>query len=1085
MPHVHLASIPAASRDDLRDALRAALREQRAGARRARVEVLEVEPAGQQMLRVRLDAARWPSTDPERGQLVWPDLDLFEAAATADVVHVDRARHTLVIRPRKGTPRAGLASLRPFDFLRGLVGFLQASEQHPALADALRRALAASEGVRAAPAPSVGSPFDRLAAQPWGVVWGPPGTGKTTTLTEWFARRSLASPERVLFVSTTHLATDTAAMRYGDVVAKLSGETTVGLRVGARASYGPYDDRQLVPMLHRDADLRRELDGLRAQLAASEDPPSEDEVKLVDDLLGMLAAPAKLVLASDARVVFATLYQALSWLDPASGDRAILERVLVADPPFDVLVVDEAGLVPRATVAALSLLARQRVTLAGDPRQLAPIQRSERMRSPSVQRFFGTSALEGSNLPAPGTPEDPRMVFLDTQHRSNERIGEVVSRYAYEGRLSTAEHVRHRLPVSERLPAAALYVLDEDREARSQPARVRGERPRDGRGWERPMSRGVVQRLFEAEPELREGEGLVLAPFVAQVRAYEKLLRELGLAGWSATSVHRQQGGEADYVLFDTVHASSTGFDEAQWRRLLNVALSRARRSVVVLANRDELAQPFLRELLPLLEPVVLRRGTLVAVAPPAVSLPTKVYPTAPAAPPSRVADAHPRASAVAPVATRSSSSSLPHTLGAQLSSRARLRRVFSEEQERIRRMRIDDGPRLVRGVAGSGKTLIAAHWALTELEHLGPDARVVFAVGNATLVKLVEQTLAAAAGEMARPYPDRRLAVLHTRDFLAEALPAGTSVLARGGDPIDGVVAALDGVKEKPRVDVLYVDEAQDLGEKALRALLGTVKPRASSSDRGQGVLPVRIFYDDAQQLYDRGRPNWLQLGLDLRGRSIVMRDGYRSTRPIGELALNVYARLSGARPAPLRELVDDQLVEEDDVDGRPVFRSLHHAVDGLPPWCRSFERFEDEAEHVADQLATVLEAQRVPPGAVKIIRMNLDAARRGVLLASLRRRAPVRELQTGEAPTEDSPHVEVVTPHAIKGFDAEIVFVVGADRFRSMERGPLPSALYSAMTRARSLLFVTATPQDGPGRAIWTAIEQSVTDLELADTG
>lgn len=1079
MPHVHLASIRAASHEDLRDLLRAALREQRAGSRRSRTEVLGVEPAGDRTVRVRIDPAQWPATDPSRAALSWPELDLFRPAASARVIRVDPARHELVVLPEHGTPREGRASVRPFDFLRGLVGLIQATEHHATLAEALRRALAASEGARAAPCAALGAPLDRLAAQPWGAVWGPPGTGKTTTLTEWLARRSLASQERVLFVSTTHLATDTAATRYGEVVARLSGSKTLGLRVGARAAFGPYEALQLVPMLHRDASLRRELEALLAQHAASATPPPESEVLLVDELMAMLAAPARLVLASDARVVFATVHQALGWLDPSVTDLSIFERVVAGDPPFDALVVDEAGLVPRASVAALALLARQRVTLAGDPRQLAPIQRSERVRSPSVERFFGTSALEGASLPRLDSGDDPRLVFLDTQHRSNERIGEVVSRYAYEGRLRSAAHARDRLPRSARLPAAALYVLDEDREVRGHPARTRGERPRSGRGWERRMSREVVQRLFDAEPELRAATGLVLSPFVAQVRAYEALLRELGLASWSATSVHRQQGGEADYVFFDTVHASSTGFDETQWRRLVNVALSRARRCVVVLANRDELAQPFMRDLLPLLEPVVLRRGVLEAARPPEGARTARGYRIDPASAISLAAEPH----AHAYVAAERVSSARAHTLGAQIDARTRLRRVFSEEQERIRRMRIDDGPRLVRGVAGSGKTLIAAHWAWTELAQAGPEAKLVFAVGNATLCELVRRTLAAAAAELGGVYPDPRLEVLHTREFLARGLPEGAPPLPRGGDPIEAVVEALEGVPARPRVDVLYVDEAQDLGERALRALLRTVKPRAPSAGSAHTVLPVRIFYDDAQQLYDRGRPNWSQLGLDLRGRSIVMRDAYRSTRPIGELALNVFARLSEARPTALRELVDDQLVEEERVEGRTLYRSLHHAVDGLPPWCRSFERFEDEAEHVAEQLETVLVAQQVPPGAVKIIRMNLDPERREQLLAAIGRRAEVRELATGEAPAEDAPCVEVVTPHAIKGFDAEIVFVVGADRYRAAERGPLPSALYSAMTRARSLLFVTATPQDEPGRRIWTAIEQSVADLEAAE--
>jgi predicted nuclease of restriction endonuclease-like (RecB) superfamily len=41
--------------------------------------------------------------------------------------------------------------------------------------------------------------------------------------------------------------------------------------------------------------------------------------------------------------------------------------------PFTTVVMDEAGLLSRATVAALSLLAARRVVLAGDPRELAPI----------------------------------------------------------------------------------------------------------------------------------------------------------------------------------------------------------------------------------------------------------------------------------------------------------------------------------------------------------------------------------------------------------------------------------------------------------------------------------------------------------------------------------------------------------------------------------------------------------------------------------------------------------------------------------------------------------------------------------------
>ncbi|MBC7172763.1 MAG: ATP-binding domain-containing protein, partial [Polyangiaceae bacterium] len=68
----------------------------------------------------------------------------------------------------------------------------------------------------------------------------------------------------------------------------------------------------------------------------------------------------------------------------------------------------------------------------------------------------------------------------------------------------------------------------------------------------------------------------------------------------------------------------------------------------------------------------------------------------------------------------------------------------------------------------------------------------------------------------------------------------------------------------------------------------------------------------------------------------------------------------------------------------------------------------------------------------------------------------------------------VQILTPHAMKGYEAELVFVVGADRYRTKSEIKA-RVLYTAMTRARALLFVTATREDGIGGAIVHAIEQT----------
>src|SRR5690606_25777151 len=92
----------------------------------------------------------------------------------------------------------------------------------------------------------------------------------------------------------------------------------------------------------------------------------------------------------------------------------------------------------------------------------------------------------------------------------------------------------------------------------------------------------------------------------------QAFLAERELEGhWRASTVHAQQGGEADVVIFDAVHASSTAWDEVEWRRLINVGLSRARASALFIASREELRQPFIAPLVALMGPHRLARGAL------------------------------------------------------------------------------------------------------------------------------------------------------------------------------------------------------------------------------------------------------------------------------------------------------------------------------------------------------------------------------------------------------------------------------------------------------------------------------------------
>ena len=78
------------------------------------------------------------------------------------------------------------------------------------------------------------------------------------------------------------------------------------------------------------------------------------------------------------------------------------------------------------------------------------------------------------------------------------------------------------------------------------------------------------------------------------------------------------------------------------------------------------------------------------------------------------------------------------------------------------------------------------------------------------------------------------------------------------------------------------------------------------------------------------------------------------------------------------------------------------------------------------------------------------------------------------------------MTTAHSFKGYEAEIIVVAAADSFcakpaPALPAEPLPEVLYVAMTRARSMLWLSGTsPEPPPGRAVAAAGEQILAIVE-----
>lgn len=966
-----------------------------------------------------------------------------------EVVEVDETNGRLFVAAGGDhqPPCRGTFFVRPFEFL----AFLHSLYCQPGSSDLKgllpARLNAARGGVHPPLAAGIRTgllEFGQMWGHSWGVLWGPPGCGKTTNSGRQVAA-CLGSGERILVVSTTNKATDTAALAIGKAALRASArplEEGRVLRIGKGADHDAYERDGLTGLLRgTEADLLRQVGSLTRELEMGE--RHEDRAVLrrrIQELRRQMKDNAfNIFVSPEVEVVVATAFKAVTLL----ADPAIRSMAAGSHAPFTTVVIDEAGLMPRAVVAGMSLLASRRVVVVGDAKQLAPISKMSRVLPTSQAIWLASSCLTHlQRVQQVG----PGVQLLREQHRMHPQISRAVSHYQYEAALCDAPTVRERLsslpPLLAGQPRAVWYVLDED--GQDLPS-IRAERGPGNRSWVRPATREVLKKLF-ADPEVRKARGLFITPFKAQARDIAAYIAAEGLDGWSAGTVHGRQGTEADVVVFDTVNAGSQAWPYDEWKRLVNVGLSRAREFVLLLASRAEMGEPYLRPLADHLAPRALRRSGRSFVW----------------------AEVPPKTAAAAQVAAAAD----PVLLGGQVALRKALRPVMSAEQQRLCGYNMDGKPRLVRGVAGSGKTLVLAHWLQKTVQKLSdrPDARVWAVYANKSLHRLIQDTVEEAwrADGGPGPSPLEKAQLHHVRDLLQSLLWEAN--VRFGGDAFDydGMAKAyLDRVsfeEVRPRCQAMFIDEAQDMGPNTLRLLSALVEPADASDLKGRAV---NIFYDNAQNIYGRGTPRWSEMGLDMRGRSTVMKESFRSTRPITEYALNVLYRLQPPDADPdHKELVERGLVEQTQAAAGPWWNVRFNQVEGPAPLFRKFASLDDQIDALGKQVVRWVREEGVRPGDIcilyngKNIRWRLEQQ-----VAPMLREAGSSLTFVGDQGWSRSDDAVLVsTSHSYKGFESEVVVIAGVEQFMAKEKGILANNLYVAMTRARSVLAVYAYARKNP---------------------
>ncbi len=265
-------------------------------------------------------------------------------------------------------------------------------------------------------------------------------------------------------------------------------------------------------------------------------------------------------------------------------------------------------------------------------------------------------------------------------------------------------------------------------------------------------------------------------------------------------------------------------------------------------------------------------------------------------------------------------------------------------------------------------------------------------------------------------------------------------------------------------------VDEAQDM------TLVGMQLVRALVAGKPENRVPrdgILILDDAAQRIYAGGfRLRWA--GLQVKGRSEILKTNYRNTRPIIEAAKAVRG--------------DTLPVQEDNDDGAALHAEFEQETGPSPVFIRVGPKGEVPA--IAAEIQNLVREKGLTYGSIGVLmRSNSDADR--ARKALFRKRIPctllrnMREGRLGDG-------VRVGTFDRSKGLEFRAVFIprIGASVFPQKEEGrylqrPIPGLatavrettdeerevrqldldrLYVGMTRAKETLYLVADEEPCP---------------------
>ncbi len=275
----------------------------------------------------------------------------------------------------------------------------------------------------------------------------------------------------------------------------------------------------------------------------------------------------------------------------------------LVEEEWDVVILDEASMAPPPAVYIAARRAKQHLILVGDPLQLAPVCK---IRDPRVNTYYEDDPIQmwlakdvffhGGYTLEEAEQNIHHSVLLPYQGRMHPDICDLIRDLIYKGKLKD----RNPLAFTRRIgpePDHAVVLYDT-----SHLPLVGVKHPKSGKSRfntsHAELAVSLAHEMLTGMPLPHQPECLgIVTPYAAQRETIKDLVKGTDLEAFVRVgTIHAFQGLEFDGVIFDMTEASGLAiapFLRGMWgsgaMRLLNVAITRARHKLVIIAHREHM----------------------------------------------------------------------------------------------------------------------------------------------------------------------------------------------------------------------------------------------------------------------------------------------------------------------------------------------------------------------------------------------------------------------------------------------------------------------------------------------------------------